>query len=129
MISVSVALANARLEAVVTFLAQGSGAAHADIYGTLRPANGADPGGAPLVSIPLLEPAGTVASAVLTITAPESAMISVTGTAVWARFVNGDGAPAWDCDVSEEGGPGDVWLDSVQVFAGGRATITAGTLG
>lgn len=129
MISVSVALANARLEAVVTFLALGADAAWAEIYGTARPANGADPGGAPLVSIPLLEPVGTVAGAVLTITPPESAMISVTGTAVWARFVNGDGAPAWDCDVSEEGGSGEVWLDSVQLFAGGRATITAGTLG
>jgi len=128
-ISVSVALANARLEAVVTFLALGADAAWAEIYGTARPANGADPGGAPLVSIPLLEPVGTVAGAVLTITPPESAMISVTGTAVWARFVNGDGAPAWDCDVSEEGGSGEVWLDSVQLFAGGRATITAGTLG
>lgn len=113
----------------MTFLALGAGAARADIYGTARPANGADPGGAPLVSIPLLEPVGTVASAVLTITPPESAMISVTGTAVWARFVNGDGASAWDCDVSEEGGSGEVLLDSVQLFAGGRATITAGTLG
>ena len=129
MISVSVALANARLEAVVTFLALGTGAARVDIYGTLRPANGADSGGAPLVSIPLLEPVGTVAGGVLTITPPESAMISITGVAVWARFVNGNGAPAWDCDVSEEGGPGEVWLDSVQLFAGGRATITAGTLG
>lgn len=129
MISVSVALANARLDAVVTFLALGSGAARIDIFGTVRPANGADPGGAPLVSIPLLEPVGIVAGAVLTITPPESAMISVTGTAVWARFVNGDGAPAWDCDVSEAGGPGEVWIDSVQLFAGGRATITAGALG
>lgn len=129
MISVSLALANARLEAVVTFLALGNAAARADIYGTVRPANGADPGGAPLVSIPLLEPVGTVAGAVLTITPPESAMISITGTAVWGRFVNGNGAPAWDCDVSEVGGPGEVWLDSVQLFAGGRATITAGTLG
>jgi hypothetical protein len=128
-ISVSVALANARMEAVVTFLALGADAARADIYGTARPANGADPGGVPLVSIPLLEPVGAVASGVLTITPPESAMISVTGVAVWARFVNGSGAQAWDCDVSEEGGPGEVWLDSVQLFAGGRAAITAGTLG
>ena len=129
MISVSVSLANARLEAVVTFLALGNSASRADIYGTARPANGADPGGAPLVTIALLEPVGTVASSVLTITPPESAMISVTGVAVWARFVNGSGAQAWDCDVSEEGGPGEVWLDSVQLFAGGRATITAGMLG
>jgi len=48
---------------------------------------------------------------------------------VWARFVNGNGESAWDCDVSAEGGPREVWLDSVQLFAGGRATITAGTLG
>lgn len=129
MISVSVALANARMEAVVTFLALGADAARADIYGTARPANGADPGGVPLVSIPLLEPVGAVASGILTIDPPESAMISVTGVAAWARFVNGSGAQAWDCDVSEEGGPGEVWLDSVQLFAGGRATITAGTLG
>ena len=129
MISVSVALANARLEAVVTFLALGNGAARVDIYGTARPANGADPGGASLVTITLLEPVGTVAGGILTITPPESAMISVTGTAVWARLVNGNGAPAWDCDVSEEGGLGEVWLDSVQLFAGGRATITAGMLG
>lgn len=129
MISVSNALANARLEAVVTFLALGNSAARVDLYGTVRPANGADPGGAPLVSIALLEPVGTVTTGVLTITPPESAMISVTGVAVWARLVNGSGAPAWDCDVSEEGGPGEVWLDSVQLFAGGRATITAGMLG
>lgn len=56
-------------------------------------------------------------------------MISVTGVAVWARFVNGNGAPAWDCDVSEGGGSGEVRLDSVQLFAGGRATIAAGALG
>ncbi len=117
------------MEAVVTFLALGNGAARVDLYGTTRPANGADPGGAPLVSVALLEPVGTVAGGILTITPPESAMISVTGTAVWARIVNGNGAPAWDCDVSEEGGPGEVWLDSVQLFAGGRATITAGMLG
>jgi hypothetical protein len=117
------------MEAVVTFLALGAGATRVDIYGTARPTNGADPGGVPLVSIPLLEPVGAVASGVLTITPPESAMISVTGVAVWARFVNGSGAQAWDCDVSEEGGPGEVWLDSVQLFAGGRASITAGTLG
>ena len=129
MISVSNALANARLEAVVTFLALGAGTTRADIYGTARPANGADPGGVPLVSIPLLNPVGTVANGVLTVTPPESAMISVTGVAIWARFVNGSSAQAWDCDVSEDGGPGEVWLDSVQLFAGGRATITAGMLG
>lgn len=129
MIEITTALNDARLQAVVDFLAQGTANATITIYSGDRPTIGATPTGIALVSIPLVEPAGTVSGGVLTITSPPEEMVTTSGVATWARVANGNGVVAFDCDVSDEAGTGEITMQPTTLYAGGFARIVAGVLG
>lgn len=129
MIQISNALGDYRLNAVVNFLAIGTQNASVRIYGGARPALGAAPSGDLLASIVLVEPIGEIEDGLLSITPTGEALIEIGGVATWARIVNGDGVLAWDCDVSDLNGTGELRLPSTTLYAGGYTRIVSGLLG
>jgi hypothetical protein len=129
MIEISAALNASRLNGVIAFLAIGAENAKVHLYDGARPVLGGTPAGTLLTSIVLVEPLGTVADGFLTLAPTPEAMILASGEATWARIVNGDGALAWDCDVSDLNGTGELRLASTTLYAGGYTRIVSGTLG
>ena len=129
MIQISDALGDYRLNAVVNFLAIGTQNASVRIYGGARPALGAAPSGDLLATIVLVEPIGEIEDGLLSITPTGEALIEIGGVATWARIVNGDGVLAWDCDVSDLNGTGELRLPSTTLYAGGYTRIVSGLLG
>ena len=129
MIQISTELNDYRLNAVVNFLAIGTQNASVRIYSGVRPALGAPPTGDLLATIVLVEPIGEVEDGLLSITPTDEALIETGGVATWARIVNGDGALAWDCDVSGLDGTGELRLPSTTLYAGGYTRIVSGLLG
>lgn len=128
MIAISPALNNYRLQGVMAFLALGSEGASAEVYDGVRPGLGENPAGKRLVTITLADPIGTVADGVLTLAPTEEVMITATGQATWVRIINGEGAVAWDCDVSDLNGTGEVRLPSTTLYAGGFTRIVSGVI-
>jgi hypothetical protein len=128
-IQISNALNDYRLNAVVNFLAIGTQNAKVQIYAGLRPIFGGQAQGDLLATIVLVEPMGEVTDGVLTITPTGESLIETSGQAVWARIVNGDGVLAWDCDVSDLNGTGELRLPSTMLYAGGYTRIVSGLLG
>jgi len=128
-IQISSALGEYRLSAVVNFLALGAQNASVQIYSGARPELGAAPSGDLLASIVLVNPIGEVEDGLLRITPTSEALIETGGVATWARIVNGDGALAWDCDVSDLDGAGELRLPSTTLYAGGYTRIAHGLLG
>ena len=128
MIAISPALNEYRLQGVMAFLAQGPDGARAEIYDGVRPVLGENPPGKRLVTIILADPIGRVAAGVLTLTPTDEVMITATGQATWARIVNGEGAVAWDCDVSDLNGTGELRLPSTTLYAGGFTRIVSGVI-
>ena len=129
MIQISTDLNDYRLNAVVNFLAIGTENARVRVYGGVRPAFGAAPSGDLLATLVLVEPIGEVEDGQLAITPTGEALIETGGEATWARIVNGDGALAWDCDVSDLNGTGELRLPSTTLYAGGYTRIVSGLLG
>jgi len=127
--AISPELNDYRLNGVIAFLAAGAANAQANIYDGVRPALGGTPTGNLLAAIVLMEPVGTVANGLLTLTPTEEVMIAHTGQATWARIVNGHGTLAWDCDVSDLNGSGELRLPATTLYAGGYTRIVSGVLG
>lgn len=120
---ISDGLAGARLEAVVAYLDTGTGNAKIRIYdGTKVDPPGDAPGAGNhlLAEVTLDKPCGTVTSGVLELTAADIPLVLTSGTATWARFINGNGDWAIDADVSTDAGTGFVRLDSTTLYAGGK---------
>lgn len=128
MIEISSDLNNARLQGVLDFLASGTGDAQVAMYSGTRPAFGQAATGDLLAAIPLPEPAGQISAGVLTLTPTDEALVLISGTAAWARVRNGDNAIAFDCDVSDLTGAGELKLASTTLYAGGHTRIVSGTL-
>jgi hypothetical protein len=127
-VTISAAHAEARLTATRDYLDTGTDHARVRIYDGTRPA----PGGAGttlLVEIALDKPCGTVAAGVLTLASSDLPLVANSGVATWARVVNGDGDDAFDCDVSETGGAGEVQLSTTALFAGGKTALESAVLG
>lgn len=127
--TISQAHNEARLSATLALLDSGVGNARIRLYNGTRPANG----GAPttlLVEIELDKPSGTVAGNVLTLTSSDVPLCLATGTATWARIVNGAGAFVADGDVSTSAaGTGQVQLDDVNLLLGGVVQLVTAVLG
>lgn len=108
------------LEASLALLAadpEGEDRSHIHLYGTTRPAPGGDPGGTPIVSIPMTAAAGVVDTDLyqLQVATPIEAQITgadaSTGTIpLWARITTPSGDWWADLSVSVEGGGGEVQL-------------------
>lgn len=128
MIEISTNLNEYRLQGVINFLAVGATNAKVLIYDGTRPAFG-DAATTLLCEVTLVEPLGTLSGGVLTMTPTDEYLNAATGTATWARVINGDGTIGWDCDVSDMLGSGDIKLASTTLYAGGYTRIVSGTLG
>lgn len=111
---ISAELNNYRLAGVVQFLGQGKVELYEDT--TL------------LAVVPLVNPVGSIANGVLTITPTPEAMIMNGGTANFARVLNGNGVFGWDCAVSDTTGTAPLQLSQTQLYAGGYVKIASGSL-
>lgn len=119
-----------RLQGTVNFLALGTANAVLRIYDGDAPAFGGTPAGNLLVEITLVEPVGTIAGGVLTLTPTDEAIVLVTGAATWARILNGDGAIGMDgVTVSDLAGSGQIKLPSTTLYAGGYTRLASGVMG
>jgi hypothetical protein len=127
-LSVSFDLKNARLSAVVVFLDTGAGVAMVRIYPGVRPLVSAAPETGFLVELPLLKPSGSVLDGALTLAPGEPALNANSGVAAWARVVNGNGETAFDCDVSDTAGTGEIKIQSTVLYEGGETRMVSGVL-
>lgn len=120
----------ARLEGSRGWLDSGPAAARLRIYGAPQPDPGDAPGAAPLLAeIGLAKPCGTVAANVLSlVTAAPSTLVTSSGTAAWARLVNGNGDWSDDLSVSTVGGGAEVELSTLTLFAGGSVVLASAVL-
>lgn len=127
-VTISQAHNEARLSGTLTYLDTGSGHARVRIYNGTRPAGGGT-ATTLLVEIALDKPSGTVSSGQLILASADLPLIASSGTATWARVVNGNGDYAFDCDVSDTSGSGEIKLPSTTLYAGGKTQLTSGVLG
>ena len=125
----STASREAALQGRLTFLDNGPDAAAINIHGGERPSRPADtPAGAVLATIPLKVPSGEVANGVLTLQAAEPGLITVTGTATWARVTNAAGMVAFDMAVGDMNSTANCKLSTVDLLAGGLVVLISATL-
>lgn len=127
-LSVSFDLKNARLAAVVAFLDTGAGVARVRIYPGTRPLVSAAPDSGFLAELPLLKPSGSVLDGVLTLAPGEPVLNANSGVAAWARVVNGNGETAFDCDVTDTAGSGEIKIQSTVLYEGGETRMASGVL-
>ena len=128
-LSVSFDLKNARLSAVVAFLDTGAGVARVRIYPGARPLVTAVPASGFLSELPLNKPSGSVLDGILTLAPGAPVLNANSGVAAWARVVNGNGETAFDCDVSDTAGTGEIKIQNTVLFEGGETRMVSGTLG
>lgn len=129
MIAESTASREAALLGRLTFLDNGPDAAAINIYGGERPGGPADtPVGAVLATIPLKVPAGEVADGALTLQAAEPGLITITGTATWARVTNAAGLVALDMSVGDMSSTANCKLSTCDLLAGGLVVLISATL-
>jgi hypothetical protein len=121
---------NAALQGRLDYLNLGTGVARVLIYAdnVARPATGATATGTLLVTLELADPAGTISAGDLTLVAGDDAIVAASGTALWARVINGNGDIAFDCDVSNTAGSAELKLPSTALFAGGTTRLVSGVL-
>ena len=127
-VSISSAHNVARLAGTLSYLDTGAGHARVRLYDGTRPAAG---GAATtlLAEIALDKPCGAISNNVLVLTSSDIPLIVASGVAMWARVVNGNGDMAFDCDVSNQAGSGDIKLVSTTLYAGGKAVLSSALLG
>jgi len=127
-LSVSLDLKNVRLSAVVAFLDTGVGVARVRIYPGVRPLVSAPPDSGLLAELPLLKPSGSVVDGILTLAPGAPVLNANSGVAAWARVVNGNGETAFDGDVTDTGGAGEIKIQSTVLYEGGETRMVSGTL-
>jgi len=132
--ALSAAHNDARLEGTRTFADTGVQNSRIHLYASAQPATGAAPGGVPLVTLVLAKPCGTVTGGVLTLAQADLSgeLVMATGSALWARWVNGSDDLVADCTVSDSAGAGDIKLSGTTgtlLYAGARALLGSAALG
>ena len=128
-LSISTAHHAARLGATLAFLNAGAGQALLKIFGGARPADADAPAPtAPLASIPLASPAGSISAGALHLLSAGDGLVMSTGTAVWARLHSADGSVAVDFDCGDAASSADIKLAGAMLFAGGSVRLVSATL-
>lgn len=126
MIEISDDLANDRLVATLNRLDNGAVHARIRIYDGTRPAFGV--AGNVLAEVVLDKPCGVVASRILTLNATDAALVLKSGNATWARVINANGDVAFDADVSDQNGIGDIRLSKTTLYEGGEVALLSAKL-
>lgn len=124
----------ARLEGTRAFADTGAANSQIALYATTQPAVGDPPGGTPVATIILAKPCGLVSGSQMGLHQNDLSgdLIDVTGTVLWARWVNGDGALVADGTVSDNAGTGDLKLSGTAgtlLYAGGRVLLGVCNIG
>ena len=132
-LAISAAHNAARLQGTMAFADSGAQSSRIRLYASARPAIGGDPLAIPLVEIVLAKPCGEINAGVLTLVQAEAGgdLIAQTGTALWARWVNGDEILIADGRVSDAAGDGDFKVSGTAgtlLYAGARALLGISTL-
>ena len=129
-VRISIAHNETRLAGTKSHIEAGAADSRLMIYSGLKPITigGALSGQVLLADFVLPSNVGTVADNKLTLAPITDVLVLANGTAAWARFVNGDGDIALDCDVTGIGGGGEIQMSSVTLFAGGSARVSLGIL-
>jgi hypothetical protein len=132
-LAISAAHNAARLQGTLGFADAGAQNARIRLYATVRPVTGGDAIAAPLVEITLAKPCGAIDAGVLTLVQADAGgdLIAQTGTALWARWVNGDEMHVADGSVSDAAGEGDFKVSGTAgtlLYAGARALLGISTL-
>lgn len=131
MMTLSIQLRNARLQAIATALDAASEPGTLTLYTRPRPGNGATiDTQLALVEIPCPRPfVASLENGVLEGAAFEEVMATAQGDAVWGRYRDGAGEFVADADVGEldeEGNPtSDINLRSRTIFAGMLVRVTS----
>ena len=128
MILISQALNEHRLLAIMKFLDLGNLPARVEVYAGPRATLVTDPvppTAIKLITLILKKPCGYVSEGALTLEQELSNMAMATGEPAWARFINGAGATAFDCDA---GGPAvlgnwELKMSQDVLYAGGYASM------
>lgn len=131
--AISVAHNNARLAGTVAYADTGLDPSRIQFYDTAQPAFGAAPGGTPLAEAVLAKPCGAVVANALVLDQADPAgdLITATGVAVWARWVNGNGDVVADGAVTDAAGAGPFKVagtSGTTLYAGARIIIGVTTL-
>ena len=132
-LAISAAHNTARMQGTLGFADSGAQSSRIRLYASARPAIGGDPLAIPLVEIVLAKPCGEINAGVLTLVQAEAGgdLIAQTGTALWARWVNGDEILIADGRVSDAAGDGDFKVSGTAgtlLYAGARALLGISTL-
>lgn len=119
-----------RLRATLLDLDSGPAASRIDIYDGLLPSTPEAGTNARLVGrVTLQVPAGEIVSHALRLLPDGDGMALLTGTASWARLVNGAGEVVCDGPCSAADGDGPWRLSSLQLYAGGAVRLLSAVLG
>lgn len=129
---VATAAANAMLDALVTKMGAGGGAATLKLYSGAQPANAdaALSGNTLLGTLTFSAPAApSAASKTITFsTITQDSSADATGTAAWARIADSAGATVFDCDVGQSGDGATITLNTSAIASGGPLSITSFTI-
>ena len=82
-----------------------------------------------LVVIPTFLGVTVLAFALIHMIPGDPVLNANSGVAAWARVVNGNGETAFDCDVSDTTGTGEIKIQNTVLFEGGETRMVSGTLG
>lgn len=119
---------NYRLLGTVAYADLGANPSKIQLFSTAKPAIGAAAGGSPLVEMILAKPCGTIVSNKLRLVQADLTgdMIMTSGTAVWGRWLNGNGDLVGDGDLSDDAGTGFFRIAGTAgtiLYAGARAIL------
>jgi hypothetical protein len=132
-LAISAAHNTARLQGTLAFADSGAQSSRIRLYASARPSTAGDPLAAHLVEITLAKPCGVIDAGVLTLVQADAGgdLIAQTGTALWARWVNGDEMHVADGSVTDASGDGDFKVSGTAgtlLYAGARALLGSSTL-
>lgn len=123
-------LRTARANEIVAAIDAGTGDGKLTIYDGTQPATGAAVTTQNILSEhTMTDPCGSVTSGVLTFSAiSDDTSANNGGTASWARITDSDDTFVMDTDVTATGGGGGIELDATTITAGGKVSVTGGTI-
>lgn len=123
-----------RLLGTLAYADLGANLSKIQLFATTMPASGQVAGVAPLVEMILTDPCGVIVNNTLVLTQADVTgdLITVQGSALWGRWLNGNGSIVLDGDCTDSAGNGFFKLSGTSgtlLYAGARAILGVTALG
>lgn len=123
-----------RLLGTLAYADLGATPSKIQLFATAMPGAGGAAGAAPLVEMVLSDPCGVIVSNTLVLTQADVTgdLITVQGSALWGRWLSGNGSIVMDGDCTDEAGTGFFKLSGTSgtlLYAGARAILGVTALG